>query len=96
MLSHFRHVQLFVTLWTVAHQSSVSMGFSRQEYWSGLPCLSPGDLPNLGTESCLLHLLHWQAGSLPLVRSPYKRMASAIFPVEEEKWRVENKSRLID
>ena len=35
------------TLWTVAHQAPLSMGFSRQEYWSGLPCLSPGDLPSL-------------------------------------------------
>ena len=34
------------SLWTVAHHAPLSMGFSRQEYWSGLPCLSPGDLPN--------------------------------------------------
>ena len=40
----------FVTLWTVALQAPLSMGFSRQEYWSGLPCSSPGDLPNPGTE----------------------------------------------
>ena len=46
MLSHFSHVQLFVTLWTVGHQAPLSMGFSRQEYWSGLPCPLPGDLPN--------------------------------------------------
>ena len=39
-------VRLFVTLWTVAHQTPLSMGFSRQEYWSGLPFPSPGDLPN--------------------------------------------------
>ena len=38
------------TLWTVAHQAPLSMGFSRQEYWSGLPCPSPGDLPDLGIE----------------------------------------------
>ena len=44
------HVQLFVTLWTIAHQAPLSMGFSRQEYWSGLPCPPPGDLPNSGTE----------------------------------------------
>ena len=37
-------------LWTVAHQAPLSMGFSRQEHWSGLPCLPPGDLPNPGTE----------------------------------------------
>ena len=42
------HVQIFVTLWTVAHQAPQSMGFSREEYWSGLPFPSPGDLPNPG------------------------------------------------
>ena len=41
-------VRLFATLWTVAYQAPPSMGFSRQEYWSGLPFLSPGDLPNPG------------------------------------------------
>ena len=44
------HVQLFATLWTVAYQASLSMGFSRQEYWSGLPFPSPGDLPDPGIE----------------------------------------------
>ena len=43
-------VQLFATLWTVAHQAPPSMGFSRQEYWSGLPFPSPGDFPNPGIE----------------------------------------------
>ena len=38
MLSHFSHVQLLATLWTVANQASLSIGFFRQEYWSGLPC----------------------------------------------------------
>ena len=42
------HVPLFATLWTVAYQAPPSMGFSRQEYWSGLPFPSPGDLPDLG------------------------------------------------
>ena len=41
-------VRLFVALWTVAYQASPSMGFSRQEYWSGLPFPSPGDLPDPG------------------------------------------------
>ena len=41
-------VQLFVTPWTVAYQAPPSVGFSRQEYWSGLPLPSPGDLPNPG------------------------------------------------
>ena len=44
------HVQLFVTPWTVAYQASLSMGFFRQEYWSGLPFPSPGDLPDPGIE----------------------------------------------
>ena len=43
-------VRLFVTPWTVAHQAPLSMGFSRQEYWSGLPFPSPGCLPNPGIE----------------------------------------------
>ena len=47
MLSHIR---LFATPWTVAHQASLSTGFSRQKYWSGLPCPPPGDLPNPGIE----------------------------------------------
>ena len=42
-------------------------GFSRQEYWSGLPCPPPGVIPNLGSKLCLLCLLRWQVGSLPLV-----------------------------
>ena len=45
------HVRLFATPWTVAHQAPPSMGFSRQEYWSGLPFPSPGDLPDPGIES---------------------------------------------
>ena len=48
VLSHFSRVPLFVTLWTVAHLAPLSMGFSRQKYWSGLPCPPPGDLPNPG------------------------------------------------
>ena len=43
-------VWLSVTPWTVAHQAPLSMGFSRQEYWSGLPCPPPGDLPDSGIE----------------------------------------------
>ena len=48
VLSCFNHVQLFATLWTVAHQAPLSMGFSRQEFWSGLPFPPPGDLPDPG------------------------------------------------
>ena len=50
VLSCFSHVQLFATPWTIVHQAPLSMGFSRKEYWSGLPCPLPGDLPNSGIE----------------------------------------------
>ena len=50
VLSRFSHVQLFATPWTVAHQASLSIGFSRQEHWRRLPCPPPGDLPNPGIE----------------------------------------------
>ena len=50
----FSHVQLFATLWTMACQAPRSMGFSRQEYWSGLPCPPLGDLPDSGIESASL------------------------------------------
>ena len=46
--------RLFATPWTVAYQAPLSMGFSRQEYWSGLPCPSPGDLPDPGIKDTSL------------------------------------------
>ena len=46
MLSSFSRVQLFATLWTVALQAPLSVGLSRQKYWSGLPVPPPGDLPD--------------------------------------------------
>ena len=49
MLTCCSSVQLFATLWTVAHQAPLSVEFPRQEYWSGLLCPPPGDLPNPGT-----------------------------------------------
>ena len=72
------HVALFVTLWTVACQSPLSMGFSRQEYWSGLPFPSSGDLPNPGTEPMSPAL---QANSLPteLLGKPKERKTLPIF-----------------
>ena len=45
------HVLLFATPWAVAHQAPLSMGFPRQEYWSGLPFPSPEDLPDMGIKS---------------------------------------------
>ena len=54
-------VQLFVTLWTVAHQAPLPMGFSRQEYWSGMPCPLPGDLidPGIEPKSPAASALQW-------------------------------------
>ena len=49
-LSHFDHLQLCPTPWTVAHHALLSIGFSRQEHWSGLPCPPPGHLPHPGIE----------------------------------------------
>ena len=60
-------VQLFVTPWMEDCQAPLSMGFSRQEYWSGLPFPPPGDLPDQGLSPSLLHLLHPQVDSLPCV-----------------------------
>ena len=71
--SHFNPVWLFETLWTVACKTPRSMGFSRKEYWSWLPCLPPGNLPDPGIQLHFLCLLHWQACSLPLA-PPGKRM----------------------
>ena len=48
VLSHLSRVRLFATPWTVACQAPLSMGFSKQEHWSGLPCPPPGDLPDPG------------------------------------------------
>ena len=64
---------LFVTLWSVAHQASQSMEFSRQEYWSGLSDPHPGVFPTQGSNSCLLRLLRWQGCSLMLAppRKPF-------------------------
>ena len=50
MLSPSKVSDSFATLWTVAHQAPLSMGFARHEYWSGLPFPPPGDLPNPGIE----------------------------------------------
>ena len=66
LLSHFSPVQFFGALWTIAYQAPLSIGFSRQEYWSGLLCPPPGDLPDLGIKPAFpalqmnsLSLSHW-------------------------------------
>ena len=67
ILGRFSRVQLFASLWTVAHQSPLSMVFSKQEYWSRLHALLQGIFPTQGSNPCFLSLLHWQAGSLSLL-----------------------------
>ena len=59
-------VQLFVTPWTIACQAPLSIGFSWQEYWNGLPYPPPGDLPDPGIKPASPGLLHCQVDSLPL------------------------------
>ena len=63
MLRCFRRVRLFMTLWTVACQAPLSKGFSQQEYWMGLPCTLPRNIPDPGVEFAFPAL---QADSLPL------------------------------
>ena len=75
MLNPFSRVQLFATLWTIALQAPLSMGFSRQEYWSGFTYPRPGELPNPGIKPASLCLLHWQVGYLPLAL-PWKPFSS--------------------
>ena len=60
------HVLLFVTPWTVAHQVPLSMGPPGKNIGVGCHFLLQGIIPTQGSNSCLLHLLHWQADSLPL------------------------------
>ena len=66
VLNHFSCIRLFATPWTVVYQAPLSTGFSRQEYWSGLPCPPPGDLPNLGIEPMSPMGPTLQVDSLPL------------------------------
>ena len=84
----FSHVQFFVTLWTIAHQASLSKGISRQEYWSRLPCPSPGDLCDSGVDPRCLCLLHWQASSLPLMTlgKPHEHVYRHFILFYKEKW----------
>ena len=63
VLSCFSHVRLLVNLWPVACHAVLSVGFSRQEYWSGFPCPSPGDLPNAGIKPTSLMSLALAGGS---------------------------------
>ena len=99
VLSRFSRVRLFGTPWTAAHQAPLSVGFSRQEYWSGLPCPPPGDLPDPGIKPESPSLLHWQVGSLQLVPPGKPRdsppLVSAFFCFKETLyiWRERERER---
>ena len=82
VLSRFSLFWLFVILWIIASQAPLSKGFSRQKYWSGLPCPPLGIFPTQGSNPCLLCLLQWQATweenhtkawKLRMFRSPKKK-----------------------
>ena len=64
MPNPFSQVQLVATVWTVAHQAPLSIGFSRQEYWSGLPCPSSGTLLHPGDKPASLRSPAWAGGFL--------------------------------
>ena len=71
LLSHFSHVWLFTTLWTATRQPPLSMESPRQEYWSGLPFPSPGDLPGSGIEPASLMPPTWASLSLSAALSQF-------------------------
>ena len=81
VLSRFSHIQLFMTLWTITLHAPLSMGFFRQEYWSGLSCSPPRDLPDPGDQTHISYiscvdrqvLYHWcHLGSLFCLIGCYK------------------------
>ena len=93
MLSCFSCVWLFETLWTVTHHATLSMGFSRKEYWSGLPCLPPEDLLTQGSNPRLLHLLHfrqilhwatWEAPKFMINHENHIPVSDLLFNLGEE------------
>ena len=96
MLSSFSHVHLFATPWTVPSQASLSMGFSRQEYWNGLPCpsfsrgsSSPGIKPESRASSA------FQMASLPLSHqgSPQPYVYSCLIRVFEKLYRTQGQEK---
>ena len=91
-------VQLFVTPQTVAHQAPLFMGFSRQEYWSGLPCPSPGNLsyPGIKTSRWILfHLATWESPSVvhPMDHSPPGSSVHGILQARILEWVAISSSR---
>ena len=87
VLSHFSCVLLFTTLWTVARQASLSMGFFRQEYWSGLPFPTPGDLPDPRIKPTSPESPALQADSLP-AEPPGKPMVDSYSTIKRNEVRI--------
>ena len=81
VMKSLSRVRLFATPWTVAFQALQSMGFSRQEYWSGLPFPSPGDLPNPGSEPRSPHCRKMLLPSEPPGNTVYGRKWTEAFTV---------------
>ena len=79
MLSNFSSVQPCATLWTVTRKAPLSIGFTRQEYWNGLPCLPPGDLldPGIKRASLLSPALR---GGFFTISATWKPLVGCIFP----------------
>ena len=87
VLSHISHIQLFATLYTVACQTPLSKGFSRQEYWNGLPCLPPGNLPDPGIECRLLFKSLALAGGFFSTRATWETL-DIVWVWTNVKWHV--------
>ena len=79
VLTHFSHARLFATPLTVSHQSPLSMGFSKQEYWNGLPCPPPGDLPDSGIKPTALHGFSRMSPALQAILYPLSHLGSLVF-----------------
>ena len=77
-----------MTPWTVAYQDALSMGFSRQEYWSGLQFLPPGDLPNPGIEP--------RSPALPAVSLPFQPPGKLIFPNKKQQREISSGSATLE
>ena len=75
-----------VTPWTIVHEAPLSMGFSRQEYWSGLPFLSPGDIPNPGIKPVSPAFPALKVDSLPLSHMASETSSKEFFPASSSAW----------
>ena len=78
-LSRLSYVRLFLTLWIVACQAPPSMGFSKQEYWNGLPCPPPGDLPDSGIKPTALQHFSRISPALQVILYPLSHLGSLVF-----------------